>query len=179
VISRYLNHEAGLTAHKRFDDYWINENVKLLEVRMRDEEGQTAANFSWNQDIGVDITYEVKTRGAFTHSLNVFDQGGSYIFSTHDIKTGEGKFEKEPGIYKATAWIPKKLLKEGPYRIGFAFIRYNPFEVVGTHKLDIVGFNTFIDINDTSSIRAYYSGHVAGAVMPDVNWELQQVGELV
>lgn len=174
AISKYLDSEVGIGPQKKFNNYWVSDSIKLLEVRVVNEEEQLTSSLSYHEDIGIEIQYEVKKATSFTHSLNVFDNGGTYIFSTHDITNVGKDFERSPGRYKATAWIPKKLLKEGSYRIGFAFISYSPFEVIGKHEVNLVGFNTFIDL-ERPSIRSYYAGHIAGTVMPDVNWSLQQL----
>ncbi|MDQ3100986.1 MAG: ABC transporter ATP-binding protein [Bacteroidota bacterium] len=173
VIRTYLNTGSGTNAQRS----WIgtenipgNEIVKLRQVFVHDEKGETLVNYDVTKRIGITMEYEVFKEGQiFTHSFNFFNEEGINIFDTHDTVSEMRRHPREKGIWRTTMWIPANLLAEGLITVGVATIKIDPF-TIHFHVTDAVSFNVVDHIRGDSA-RGDYTLGFPGLVRPFCPWE--------
>jgi lipopolysaccharide transport system ATP-binding protein len=172
VISSYLKADFGATAKRKWHDRERapgDHVVRLLEVRVHDENNTESENFKITQPIGVTMEYEVLEEGhIFTHGVNVSNEQGTNIFNSHDVVSPIRNSPRAKGMYSATMWIPGNLLSEGTVILGVALLRPEPFKI-HVHEQDVVAFNVADNI-DGLSARGSYVGGFPGVVRPLLRW---------
>jgi lipopolysaccharide transport system ATP-binding protein len=115
------------------------------------------------------MTYKVlKDEYVFTHGLNLYDEQGIHIFSSHDRVTAQAAKSLPKGIHKIIAWIPGNFLAEGMQIVGLALMQYNPYEVI-FHEQEALAFDV-MDVFDNTSARGMYEGTFPGVVRPILEW---------
>ena len=176
VASAYLSSGVVSTAHRQWPDGNNpgNKTVKLLDVRVRTEDGETAESIDIRQPVGVDITYEVLTAGkVLVPNYHFYNEEGVCIFIS--VATDE-EWRQKPrprGVYKSTAWVPGNYLAEGKITIGTAISTFQPFEV-HFYERDAVAF-TIVDAQTGDTARGDYAGQLPGIVRPLLRWETQVI----
>jgi lipopolysaccharide transport system ATP-binding protein len=173
VINTYLKSNLGTTSHRK----WLNidklpgdEFVRLTEVKVHDSNYQVCEDFNITEPIGFTLTYMVLKSGELlTHSINLFNDSGIHILSSHDITSCYIDRPREKGNYSSTMWVPGNFLAEGRLTASVAIIRQDPFKIY-FHELDAVTFNIF-DPMDGTSARGKCLMPIPGVVRPLLNWE--------
>ncbi|MCU0565592.1 MAG: ABC transporter ATP-binding protein [Oculatellaceae cyanobacterium Prado106] len=172
VISVYLKSDLGTTAHRRWNSLSRapgNDMVRLLEVKAHDENGSIQDSFEITKPIAITMTYQVLQEGqVFTHSINLFNENGVHILSSHDLFSDLKDQPRCPGIYSSTMWIPRNFLAEGNIIASVALMRVDPF-FVHLHELDAVAFNVS-DPMDGTSARGHCTMPIPGIVRPIFKW---------
>ncbi|MBW4602426.1 MAG: ABC transporter ATP-binding protein [Calothrix sp. FI2-JRJ7] len=176
VISAYLKSDFGTTARRKWDDIKRapgSDVVRLVEVNVHDENGKVGESFNITKPVGITMTYEVlKDNQTFTHSINLFNETGIHILSSHDNVSELRNKPRQKGQYSSTMWVPGNFLAEGSIIVSVAIIEQDPF-MVHFHELDAVAFNVF-DPMDGSSARGNYALGFPGIVRPILNWNTKQ-----
>ena len=143
--------------------------VRVLEVKVFNENNVVAINHSIANKIKIEFTYEIlKENQLFTHGFNLFNNQNLHVLSSHDKNSTTLKKALPVGIHSKTITIPENFLADGYYFCSFAIMRYNPFHVE-LHEMDIVGFNVIDEIGKNTA-RGNYSGRIPGIVRPLLNW---------
>lgn len=177
VISAYLKSDFGTTARRKWDDIKRapgSDVVRLVEVNAHDENGKLSESFNITKPIGITMTYEVlKDNQTFTHSINLFNESGIHILSSHDNVSELRNKPRKKGQYSSTMWVPGNFLAEGSIIVSVAIIEQEPF-MIHFHELDAVAFNV-VDPMDGSSARGNYTLGFPGIVRPILNWDTQRV----
>jgi len=173
VVETYLKVAVGSDAHRTWDDIETapgGGNFKLREVKLVDPLGKITGFFDVRENVKVAFTYEILADGErYTHGMNLFNDQGIHILSSHHTDAPSLQHAPRKGIYTTYAEIPGNLLAEGSYEISFAIMKYDPFEVV-FHKMDLVGFTVVDDIQG-DSVRGSYTGKFPGVVRPRLTWK--------
>jgi len=177
AISHYLKGEKGTYSHRS----WIgmnnapgNQIVKLRDVSILNQCGEISEVLKINEPIYIKFSYEVIVDEIeFTHGLNLYNQSGIHILSSHDLITSKKKLKFSRGIYEARLEIPKNLLAEGLHQISVAIMSYNPF-FIHFHETDAAIF-TVVDTLDGTSARGEYGGSFPGVVRPMLFWENKKI----
>jgi lipopolysaccharide transport system ATP-binding protein len=172
VIDEYLKVTVGENAHR----VWTNlekapgsRQIKLREVKLVNKENKIGSVFDITEKIKTVFTYEVLADDErYTHGLNLFNDQGVHIFSSHDRDSPALKEPAKKGVYTTALEIPGNLLAEGSYEVSFAIMRYTPFEVL-FHEMELLSF-TVIDEMQGNSVRGSYTGKFPGVVRPDLRW---------
>jgi lipopolysaccharide transport system ATP-binding protein len=177
VISTYLQSDFGTSAQRSWNDPQRrpgNDTVRLVEVKVHDQDGKVTDNFEITRPIGITMIYEVLKPGAvFTHSINLFNEHGVNILNSHDVTSDLRNQSRSPGHYASTMWIPGNFLAEGMVAIGVAVIEQDPF-VIHFHELDAVAFNV-TDPMDGHSARGRYVLSFPGVVRPILQWDTSRL----
>lgn len=147
LISQYLLSNANITGEGKvmFEDR-INapggNDARLRAVKLTDSKGTIRSLFEVNDQIHVEIYYEIiKPVRGMRVVINLMTMQGEIAFSTTNHNSLPDKIE--PGIYKNVCIIPKDLLNIGKYllRIGadipkiktlFPYREYIGFQTVGS-----------------------------------------------
>jgi homopolymeric O-antigen transport system ATP-binding protein len=153
-----------------------NEVVCLRRVRVHDDDGQTTSAADIRRPVGIELTYAVLAPG---HSLapvvELYNQEGTEVFSTHDTGTEWRRRPRELGNYKSTVWIPGNLLAEGSFRADVSIMSHHPATLLHVHERNACTFQV-VDTQAGDSARGDYVGPMPGVVRPLLQWttELKQ-----
>lgn len=168
----YLKGNSGSTASYTFSEDKApgNDSVRLLEVKVINEQNENAETHDIRKKIGIVMKYRVlKDQSVFTHGINLFNREGIHVLSSHDRKTDLNKTVFNKGVYRMIAWIPANFLAEGTYSVSAAIMSYNPF-YIHFHERDIVSF-TVVDTIEGDSARGNYGGMFPGVTRPLLEWD--------
>jgi lipopolysaccharide transport system ATP-binding protein len=175
VVSAYLSSGLGTTAAREWPNRLIapgNDLVRLRAVRVRTQDGQVADAVDIRQPVGIEIEYEVlQSDHILLPYYSVFNQEGVKVFAAIDQDPDWRGRPRLPGRYVSTSWIPGNLLSEGMFFIGAAIRDPRP-KVWHVHEREAVGFQV-IDSLDGDSARGDFTGHMAGAIRPLLQWDTQ------
>lgn len=168
----YYNRNDKINAIAKWNENELpgDEQVKLLEVNALTEDFVVTDIFDIRKKIGIRMRYRVLQNDVtFTHGLNLFNEDGIHILSSHDTETGKQKRPFKKGEYEAIVWIPGNFLAEGVVKAAVAIMSYDPY-IVHFHEMDVVTFNV-IDRIDGDSARGIYGGTFPGVTRPILQWE--------
>ena len=177
VIDLYLSKYLTLKSRQNWNEGNApsDGSVRLLSVYLHDADFNSKTGFEVTEPIGISFEYEVLTNNLkFTHGLNLFNDKGINIFNSHDVTSGIRIQKREPGRYKATAWIPRNLLSEGIYIIGGALFSPNPL-YIHIHQKEILVFEVSNSMNELSARGDYTGSDFGGVVRPLLNWETKVI----
>jgi lipopolysaccharide transport system ATP-binding protein len=172
IISRYLHSDFGTMASRKWENKREapgNDFVRLIEVNVIDANHKIVDSIDIRKPVFIEAKYEILKDGEnYTHGLNLFNETGVHVFSSHD-KNFEGIIKpSKKGIFITKIKIPDNFLAEGMYRISFAIMSYEPY-IIHLHEMDIVGF-LVKDTIDGDSARGGYGGNYPGVIRPILEW---------
>lgn len=172
VVDFYLKQDLKIDSCKDWEGTSSppgNQFVNLLRARVVDKNLKTISFVNITEEVGIEMTYKVlRDEYVFTHGLNLYDEQGVHIFSSHDRVTAQRAKALPKGIHKIIAWIPGNLLSEGMQIVGLALMRYNPYEVIFNEQ-EALAFDV-MDVFDNTSARGMYEGAFPGVVRPILEW---------
>ena len=178
AASFYLQSDFGTTSRRRWDDPFrapASNIVRLVEVYVHQEDDEISDTFNITGRIGVTMIYDVLSDGeVFTHSMNVFNESGVHILSSHDLNSQFQDKIRSKGRYSSTMWIPGNFLSEGNIRVSVAIVEQDPF-FIHFHEQDVIAFRV-VDPLDGSSARGKCTVNFPGVVRPLLNWESDKIG---
>ena len=173
VVNRYLSESWNVAAARAWRDPKEapgDEVVRLRGVRVRDEAGQTVPAVDVRQAVGVEVSYEVLEAGrALVPSVEVFNEEGVHLFTSHDTDAGWRRRPRERGAYTSTAWIAGNTLAEGNLIVHVSLVAHRPVSVLHAHERNAVAFQV-IDRLGEGSARGDYDGPMPGVVRPLLRW---------
>jgi lipopolysaccharide transport system ATP-binding protein len=176
AVHAYLTSGQQGCSHRRWDESCEapgDDVVRLREVVVHDKCGEPSGNFNVTEAIGITIRYDVLEDGPiFTHGLNLYNDEGQNVFSSHDVVSPIRHESRNRGTYLATVKIPGNLLAEGVFFAGVALLRQEPF-LIHVHEPDVVSFN-ITDRIDGHSARGNYVGGFPGVVRPLLEWDTRK-----
>jgi len=175
AIRLYLNKKIESNASVTWEDILPGNNfVKLLKVSILNQNKVEAHLFKTREAISVMLYYEVLINNVkLTPGINVFNENGDYLFTSHDIKNASSKTEYKKGKYKSMVLIPGNLLAEGIFNISVAIMSYEPF-TVHVHEKEILSFTVFDEVTGDTA-RGIYAGRFPGLVRPLLEWNTQKI----
>ncbi len=148
----------------------------MRSVRIKDEDGQTAASLDIRNPVGLEMTFEVIQDGytLLPHFKLVNDQG-VLAFITVDVDPAWRKKKRPMGTYTTTAWIPGNLLTEGDFFIHAAMTTLEPQMILQFHEKEAVSFRV-VDPMEGDSARGDWAKELKGLVRPHLTWETAYSG---
>ncbi|WP_373547101.1 ABC transporter ATP-binding protein [Chamaesiphon sp.] len=172
VVDFYLKQDLKIDSYRDWEGKSSppgNQFVSLLQARVVDKNLKTTSCVKITEEVGIEMTYKVlRDEYVFTHGLNLYDEQGVHIFSSHDRVTAQAAKSIPKGIHTIIAWIPGNLLAEGMQIVGLALMQYNPYEVI-FHEQEALAFDV-MDVFDNTSARGMYEGAFPGLVRPILEW---------
>ncbi|HEX5705406.1 MAG TPA: ABC transporter ATP-binding protein [Pyrinomonadaceae bacterium] len=177
VIEDYLGSRRGTGAERA----WTNgvkapgdEVVRLLRVRVVDENESTSSTVDIRRPVGVEMTYEVLEPGSvLVPNYHFYNDEGVCLFVVQDLSKEARETPRERGCYRSTIWIPGNFLAEGRQVITAAISTYYPM-VVHAFERDAVSFRV-ADSLEGDSARGDFAGVMPGAVRPIFDWTTRRV----
>lgn len=178
VIRTYL--DSGMaTAAERI---WATvqeapgDNVaRLKAVRIRTEAGEVTEEVDIRRPIGIEVEYwHLSTDPALRPSVNVnvINEDGVSLFVSNDFNDPIwARTPREPGVVRATCWIPGNFLAEGRHFVNAAVSTYNP-TMAHAGEAEAVAFQV-VDRSAGDGVRGPYVGEWPGVVRPMLAWSIQ------
>jgi lipopolysaccharide transport system ATP-binding protein len=178
VVTRYLQSAHGTGSRHvwpELDSAPGDDLVRLREVRVVDEDGETVDTVDVRRPVGIEITFRVLREGqAVFPKIKVRDRQGEIAFNAMDTSP-RWLDPSPPGEYVATAWIPGNLLNEGLSSVDAAVCS---LLVPKLHQraawYDVVSFHVH-DPGEGDSARGPFAGQLRGVVRPLLDWTSQRV----
>ena len=150
--------------------------ARLSSVRIKDEDGQTAASLDIRKPIGIEMTFEVIQDGyTLLPHFKLLNDQGVLAFITVDVDPAWRKKKRPKGTYTATAWIPGNLMAEGDFFIHAAMTTLAPQTIHQFHEKEAVSFRV-VDPMDGDSARGDWANELRGLVRPLLTWETEYGG---
>jgi lipopolysaccharide transport system ATP-binding protein len=179
MVAAYMHEGASSSAERSWDD--INtapggDIVRLRSVRIKDENGQTAASVDIRKRVGVEMSFEV-IQGGYTllPHLKLVNDAGVLAFITVDVDPTWRKKKRPAGTYTATAWIPGNLMNEGSFFIHAGMTTLEPQSIFQFHEREAVSFRV-VDPMEGDSARGDWVKELRGLVRPLLDWETEFSG---
>ena len=170
VIDTYLSGQHEKPADRCFNGEKApgTSEIKIRRMYFVDTDGHTVSYGLISQRIGLRVEYEVlQDIPAFTHGANLYDATGLHLFTTHDNNEPQAGIVGK-GTYQTTLWLPGNILQAGHYTLSFAFMRYNPFEVI-YHSEPLIQLALLDDL-EAPTRHPQYKSDLPGLIRPVVEW---------
>jgi lipopolysaccharide transport system ATP-binding protein len=137
--------------------------ARLCSARVHDSSFANVEHIDRSEKVGVEITFEVRQPGyRLMPNCHVFLQGQIAFVSAPSKRN-----VLAPGVYRATLWIPRKLLNDGTYVVGVALTSLNPIQV-HFYLPDALSFR----VSEKKSPDLMLA--LPGVVRPELDWNLVQ-----
>ncbi|MBS1680679.1 MAG: ABC transporter ATP-binding protein [Bacteroidetes bacterium] len=173
VMNSYVLGSGGKSSERE----WVgkmrpgNNIIKLNSVRMIDASRYSKDTFSINEEIGIEMNYEVlEDNNVLWLGHNLYNSEGVNVFDTHSVSTDLYVKPHKKGKYSSVAWIPANLLPEGTFIIGSGVFNHSEHRI-HFHERDIVVFS-IVDTYDGKSARGLTTSHFSGVVRPLLRWNI-------
>jgi len=170
VINEYLKSANAIGTEKSWSDSERpgDDVVRLDAARLVDREGKTMPYAYSNQEVGVEIAYEVLKNDSFpVPNIHIFTNKGEYAFISHaDMSDDLDRI----GKHKMTAWIPANLLNDGSYSIGVAISTMMPLRV-HLYEREALIFQVLEDIEHAK--KNDFNQRIPGVVRPRLRWDMK------
>jgi homopolymeric O-antigen transport system ATP-binding protein len=177
VVAEYLQLVGGSSSERVWtdDDAPGDDLVRLLAVRVVDEDGALVSGVDVRRPVGIEISFRVLREGdrPVFPKLKLYDARRNVAFNALD--TSPRWLEPAlPGEYVSTAWIPENLLNEGLATVDVGVCS------VATEKLhphtganDVVSFHVR-DTGEGDSAKGPFMGQLRGVVRPLLEWTTEE-----
>jgi homopolymeric O-antigen transport system ATP-binding protein len=148
--------------------------VRLLSVRVVDEEEGTTRVADVRRPVGIEIGFRVLNRGKpIVPKIKLYDQHGATAFNAIDVSE-RWLVAADPGEYVATAWIPSNFLNEGRMSVdadivSFGGAKFHPH----ASARQVVSFHVY-DPAEGDSARGSFTGQWRGVVRPLLDWTTEE-----
>jgi lipopolysaccharide transport system ATP-binding protein len=174
VVAHYLQSVGGSGSTRSWPDVEDapgDDLVRLLSVRVVDEEGTTADATDVRRPVGIEIGFRIlhSDGPAVFPKIKVYNARRNVVFNALDTSS-RWREPSSPGEYVSTAWIPGNLLNEGLITVDVGICS------VGLPKLhphagcvDAVSFHVQ-DEGEGDSARGLFTGQLQGVVRPLLEW---------
>lgn len=145
-----------------------NDVTKLISVRLCDRNGKLLPYAYSNQEIGVEIVYEVLQNGySPLPNIHLFTNRGEHTFISHsDFSDDLDRI----GKHKMTAWIPGNLLNNSTYIIEVVLSTMIPLQI-HVDVRDAIIFQVLEDIE--SSKKNDFNQRIPGIIRPRLEWTVE------
>jgi lipopolysaccharide transport system ATP-binding protein len=147
-----------------------SEKVKLNSVLLREKDGHETGIVDISKAFEIVMEYEVLSDDEMlTSGINIFNEDGDYLFTSHDVKNATSHIKLKKGIYESAVIIPGNFLAEGLMTVSVSIMSYDPF-IVHFHEVDLLSFSVY-DNQGGNTARGIYAGKFPGLVRPLLSWE--------
>jgi len=177
VVNYYLSSSLKTAAAREWNhtDAPGNEVVRLRRVRVCDEHGDALSVVDIRKAFGIEVTYDVLKEGqVLIPVVEIYNEKGTEIFSTHDIKSEWRRQPRPRGTYMSTVWIPGNLLAEGSVVGNVSVMSHFPSTILHAHEENAVAFQV-VDSPAGDTARGDFVGPMPGLVRPLLDWTTEQI----
>jgi lipopolysaccharide transport system ATP-binding protein len=175
TAGKYLLASVGTSAQRVWPDALTapgNGLVRLREIRVRDESGETVDSIDIRRSVGIEMVYDVLEDGhVLVPSLQIHNGSGSCLFTTRDLDPAWMGRARSRGRVTSLAWIPGNLLAEGLLLVSPSIGTSHPPKN-HVYSRDAIAFHV-IDSFEPDSARGDWPGPMPGVVRPLLKWTTQ------
>ena len=177
VVAEYLQLVGGSSSERTWpeDSAPGDSVVRLLAVRVVDEDGDVVSSVDVRKPVGIEMTFRVlrdSGRSVFP-KVKIYDARRNVAFNALDTSS-RWQQPTTPGVYVSTAWLPANLLNEGLIAVDVGVCS------VGTTKLhphtganDVVSFHVR-DPGEGDSAKGPFTGQLQGVLRPLLEWTTEE-----
>lgn len=178
VIQNYYSQERdarGSVDFTKTPEKYGDEIATLLKARLTNEARETTDEFRIDEDIYIEMEYEVAKEGARVNpNFHIHTVDGSNAFVTSDVVIDPEAIAKvKPGRYLARCKIPGNFLNDGVYYVGFALSDMAALKA-HFHVPDLLQL-IIVDLQNGTVTRGRYAGSIPGAIRPVLDWESERI----
>ena len=181
VVGAYLREDHGPGAAREWTDLRNapgDHIVKLLGVRVRNCDGQTAGVIDIHAPVGVEMEFEVFESGhVLVPNVQFYNQDGTCAFMSAEVDSPWRRRERPIGRYVTVAWVPGNYLAEGTIIVGAAVSTMDPVHI-HAYERDAIAFQV-VDNFSGETARGDYGGPMMGVVRPLLRWETRRPADVV
>jgi lipopolysaccharide transport system ATP-binding protein len=144
--------------------------ARLRRVRVCDEDGHTVAAADIRRAVSIEVTYDVLEGGhALIPVVELRNEEGTRLFSTHDARSEWRRRERSPGRYTSAVRLPGNFLSEGSLIAHVSIMSHFPSTILHARVTNAVAFQV-VDEAGEGSARGDYVGPMPGVVRPLLEW---------
>jgi lipopolysaccharide transport system ATP-binding protein len=145
--------------------------ARLRRVRVCDEDGHTVAAADIRRAVTIEVTYDVLEGGhALLPVVELRNEEGTRLFSTHDARSEWRRRERAPGRYTSAVRLPGNFLSEGSLIAHVSIMSHFPSTILHARVTNAVAFQV-VDEAGEGSARGDYVGPMPGVVRPLLEWK--------
>jgi lipopolysaccharide transport system ATP-binding protein len=171
AIRLYHDKQNVSSAYKKWDAQRPGNNkVRLNSVAIIGHDGFEIEIVDIAKPFEIVMEYEVLVDGEkLTPGINIFNEDGEYLFTSHDVNNAVNQVRLNKGVYESRVTIPGNFLAEGLMSASVSVMSYDPF-TIHFHEMEVLSFSVFDNL-DGNSARGVYAGKFPGLVRPLLKWE--------
>jgi len=175
TAGKYLLASVRTSAQRLWPDAQVAPGdglVRLREIRVRDESGETVDSIDIRRSVGIEMVYDVLEEGhVLVPALQIHNGSATCLFTTHDLDPAWRGRPRSRGTVTSVAWIPGNLLAEGLLLVSASIGTSHPPKN-HVFSRDAVAFHV-VDSFEADSARADWDGPMPGVVRPLLKWTTQ------
>jgi lipopolysaccharide transport system ATP-binding protein len=143
--------------------------IKLLSVRIVNENGDGIERVDIRQKVGVEIAFEVlREEKKVLAEFQVANEQSQTLFTSIEQHPDWSNKKRGVGLYCVKGWIPGNLLAEGRFSISIAFSSNSPRDTY-LRENEVLWIQV-VDPLEGDSVRGDYGTIVPGFVRPRLDW---------
>jgi lipopolysaccharide transport system ATP-binding protein len=173
VVNHYLSSSWKAGAERvwtEMADAPGDDVVRLRGVRVLDERGVPTAAVDIRRPISIELSYDVLEDGhALTPVVELFNEEGTEVFSTHDTGEEWRRRVRVRGRYTSAVNVPGNLFAEGSLIANVSIMSHFPSTILHVRVKHAVAFQV-LDEPGGISARGDYVGPMPGVVRPLLEW---------
>jgi lipopolysaccharide transport system ATP-binding protein len=179
IVSRYMHEGTETSAERSWPDIEQapgGDIVRLTRVRVKHENGESAASTDIREPVGIEMTFEVLEDGyTLLPHFDLVNEEGICAFTSLDLDPAWRGKARSKGTYVATAWIPGNLLAESGFFVCPGMVTTAPACVSEFWEREAVSFRV-VDRMEGDSARGDWAKELDGVVRPLLKWETDFTG---
>lgn len=169
AIKKYLGKKEDEFGASAYFETNIDLKASILKVELFANSEPLNDSVDIKQEIEIKIIFEISEDDLIVSpGLNVHNEFGDHLFSSHHIGQMLEPKILSKGIYTTSVYLPSNFFSEGMIYFSVALMTYSPFNVI-QHLEKIISL-TVIDRMDGLSARGIYTGFFPGLVRPILRW---------
>jgi lipopolysaccharide transport system ATP-binding protein len=177
VVNAYLNSTWKVGAERLWQEPHSapgNDAARVTSARVKSEDGSTTAAVDIRRPIEIEIGYTISIPGAYTPRIDLYNEDGTQVFSSHDVSEEWVRTERPAGQYSSSVRIPGNLLSEGSYLVSISLESHAPVTRIHATAQNAVAFQV-VDRQEPGAARGDFAGPIAGVVRPLLPWTTETV----
>ena len=145
-----------------------DDTVKLLEVRLTDENSENINCVDFNNGAFVEYTYRILKDGLHpVPNVHIFDKYNDYILVS---TANHNDVNNMPGLYITRVELPPHFLNDGQYTIGVAVSTLLP-HIVHFYEKEALRFEV---VENMEGRNTAYRGKMPGLIRPLLEWKINK-----
>lgn len=179
AIGKYFGENVNISERTWLEHDAPGDNeIKILKVRMEDNDGKLKKNFYYQESVNVVVSYKVySNQEMFSVMLSFYNEEGVLLFVSIDTGNKQWRrFPRKQGYYSSTCMVPACLLKAGNVSVSVHIVttdRGPRFEVN-----DAVVFSVIDNVLVPAVVGDWNWTWPNTAIKPVFNWSVRFVKDI-